>query len=501
MLARSEHDYARLQNDFIVLRRKYGMLKVTLQETFFDHLPKTSPEFKPLCVQSGACSTVEYESDSRIDQIDVVYLGQGRFGTVFHGQTEGPGGSVAQVAMKKVPKAAVRSLISLRNLANEIACMRHLTHAKTTAAPGSAEALELEHIVTLHSVRTSNSSVYLEQSFGGSDLFSVVSRCSRDVAPLPTVVMAAVARGLMMGVAAMHRQNWCHRDIKSENILLGVSAKQLLSMPNANDAAAAVHVQLCDFGVCASLRGPPLRQFCGSPGFFAPELADMMRGTQHSTVSVTCSVDGDASPFYDGAAADVFSLGAALYEMLVGTKRFTKTWASAYVDYAVRDRRDLERSLTDARNVAAAELQVADAADVDDMSTTATAGGAIGLPQLNALALGCLALDPRARPTSDAIVATMVHPAAPTEVAARGGGDGGGGGLFPRRRRHYPRDAEGGDVSPLFAARPQPPAPRKSLPLCLDDQRPAEKSHDNGAALPGSIASPPLPSVRHVRLD
>ena len=107
------------------------------------------------------------------------------------GFIDGPNGVVTPVALKSVAKAKIRSLAALRYLSNEIACLRHLTAAKasaTAAAPargGGAAALALarglEHIVSLHSVRTSASTVYIVQSVGGSDLFRLMSHLSRDV--------------------------------------------------------------------------------------------------------------------------------------------------------------------------------------------------------------------------------------------------------------------------------------------------------------------------------
>ena len=464
MLSQSEDERAHLRKQFLLLRNKYDILKATMQETFFELLPKVSPEFRPLCVQTGACSAVEFESDSRIDQIEVEYLGQGRFGTVFRGQTQRPDGSTTSVAVKSVAKAKVRSLTSLRNLANEIACMRHLTDV--TAAPGSAEAMELEHVVMMKSVRLSSSRVYIEQSFGGSDLFSLVSRCSRDRTPLPTVVVANIARGIAMGLAAMHRQKWCHRDIKPENVLLGATTRQLLSALKANDAAAAaaqLHVRLCDFGVCAPLNGPPLRQFCGSPGFFAPELADAARG-EVSAMSApppsdVCSLDSQDSAHtsgrsYDGAAADVFSLGATLLEMLIGTERFNAAWASTYRNYAVRNRSDMERTLVVARRDLQAALQSSNAED----STAALGLGVVGQGALlNTLVFECLTLDPLERPKIDSII-SATRPFCPSPPVVATTHRSFGNGPLPRRRCYASSEVEGG--IPPIASRPRGEEPR-----------------------------------------
>ena len=66
-------------------------------------------------------------------------------------------------------------------------------------------------------------------------------------------------------------------------------------------------VKLCDFGLCADVAGDPrLTDFVGSPGFFAPEL--MTRKD------------------YDGAIADMWSLGAVMVEMVLGHNDFDDLW-------------------------------------------------------------------------------------------------------------------------------------------------------------------------------
>jgi serine/threonine protein kinase len=74
-------------------------------------------------------------------------------------------------------------------------------------------------------------------------------------------------------------QGICHRDLKPENILL-----------NASAGANRFDVKICDFGLCSQFtRGRKLSDFCGSPGFFAPEF-----------ITATS---------YDGMAVDIWSIG------------------------------------------------------------------------------------------------------------------------------------------------------------------------------------------------
>ena len=66
-----------------------------------------------------------------------------------------------------------------------------------------------------------------------------------------------------------------------------------------------------------------LRDFCGSPGFFDPDM--LLEGN------------------YFGDKADAWSVGAVLLEAVLGPERFVKLWMPAY-DYEVLQGRDTFRS-------------------------------------------------------------------------------------------------------------------------------------------------------------
>ena len=68
---------------------------------------------------------------------------------------------------------------------------------------------------------------------------------------------------------------------------------------------------MCDFGLCADVSsGENLTDFVGSPCFFAPKIL----------------LDGS----YDGRAADVWSLGCVMLEMLLGHAAFSQVWCPPY---------------------------------------------------------------------------------------------------------------------------------------------------------------------------
>ena len=92
-------------------------------------------------------------------------------------------------------------------------------------------------------------------------------------------------RSCLRAVEYMHSQNVIHRDIKPENILL-----------DSND-----NIKLADFGTAQIVKeGEKLSIPKGTPAFMAPELLS------YDTV------------IYSGAPADIWSLGATLFMLVVG---------------------------------------------------------------------------------------------------------------------------------------------------------------------------------------
>ena len=189
------------------------------------------------------------------------------------------GDAVEVIAVKRIPKDAVRTVNSLRNLKHEVTVMRLLRDARAHALPeGSgvaavAAAEGLAHTAALVDVRLCATSMHIVQIAGGCNLHKLLEIGG----PLSALVLAPVARGLAAALVAVHAIGWCHRDVKPENVLLGVNSRalEMLARTDPQHAAANVHVQLCDFGIASPLPRedePRLRQLCGSPGFFAPEV-------------------------------------------------------------------------------------------------------------------------------------------------------------------------------------------------------------------------------------
>ncbi|MCB9779304.1 MAG: protein kinase [Alphaproteobacteria bacterium] len=101
-----------------------------------------------------------------------------------------------------------------------------------------------------------------------------------------------VFRGILDGVSAAHRMGIVHRDLKPANVLLRTDDL----VPRVTDFGLARHLQQDDG------RKTRVGQIMGTPAYMAPEQVDSAR-------DVT-------------ARADVFALGAILYELCCGQRAF-----------------------------------------------------------------------------------------------------------------------------------------------------------------------------------
>jgi serine/threonine-protein kinase len=102
--------------------------------------------------------------------------------------------------------------------------------------------------------------------------------------PMPIGEAATIGTQMCSGLAAVHAAGLVHRDVKPQNLLLGTDGV----------------LKLGDFGIAAAHEGTRLTlagTVLGTAGYLAPEQA---RGEQ-----VT-------------AAADIYAMGAVLYELLTG---------------------------------------------------------------------------------------------------------------------------------------------------------------------------------------
>ncbi|KAJ1460987.1 kinase-like domain-containing protein [Pelagophyceae sp. CCMP2097] len=236
--------------------------------------------------------TPQGSKPGRIGEYDIVrLLGKGEFAAVFECTKANSDDPTQTYAIKAINKTKVQRHNSILKRVNlEVMAMRKFQH---------------KGICQLYDVMQSYSFVYLRspRDSGERDLFNFL-----DDHPdgCPELVIKQIMRILALGLRHSHNAGIAHRDIKPENILVVGDPADWLKK-----GAEAGIVKLCDFGLCAAVHeGCMLNDFVGSPGFFAPEL--MMRRQ------------------YDGALADMWSIGAVMVEMLLGHRTFDNVWCPPY---------------------------------------------------------------------------------------------------------------------------------------------------------------------------
>jgi BR serine/threonine kinase len=187
-------------------------------------------------------------------------LGSGATGKVKHATHRE---THEQVAIKIIEKSMLQSQPDLENkIKREIALMRLLDHP---------------HILKLLEVCESPGHLYLILEHGShGELFDFLVTRRR----LEPPVALSLFREIIYGLDYMHSIGICHRDLKTENLLL-----------DEYD-----HILIADFGFARWMRSNLAETSCGSPHYTAPEV---IKGVQ-----------------YDGRGADVWSSGVILYALL-----------------------------------------------------------------------------------------------------------------------------------------------------------------------------------------
>ncbi len=195
-------------------------------------------------------------------------LGHGGMGAVYLAQHQELG---KQVAIKLLPERAFRNDPYAARFQREIRTAGKLSHPSIVNATDAGKYQGIHFLVM--------------EYIDGFDL----SRIARYVGPLPFQEACKVAHAVALGLAYAHAEGIVHRDIKPSNLMLSRSGQ----------------VKILDFGLAqtelweeASAELTTVGQLMGTLDYMAPEQAEKANGVDYR--------------------ADLYSLGATLFRLLVG---------------------------------------------------------------------------------------------------------------------------------------------------------------------------------------
>ncbi|KAF0684945.1 Aste57867_23102 [Aphanomyces stellatus] len=339
-------EFEQFNQDVQELQSQYTKLLETNHRVLWDYLPTHDPamtEIPP--INHDIVETVTCVGDYTIHAT----IGEGQYASVYACSLRRETGhcpslmtsptvdalhGTPHLAVKAIDKSKLHDIVSLFRVHSEIAALRdvHLRH------PSLLSVREVIH---------TSKFIYLVTERGGKDLFDFFGPHEHGVSEATAL---RIAFKIVEAVKHLHGHDYCHRDLKPENILFTQDNYM---------------IKIVDFGLCAKVGTKVLTDFCGSPGFFAPEML------LHES--------------YDGQKADVWSVGCILLELILGNTFFLQTWMTAYQLDVLSDRQHFHKLIQ--ANIATTQQTLADAA-IDAYS-----------PKVKSLLVAMLCEDPRERPT------------------------------------------------------------------------------------------------------
>ena len=199
-------------------------------------------------------------------------------------------------ATKKIKKEYADRPQVKKYFYNEITILKKLKHNK---------------IVRLIELKQTPSHYYIVMEYcnGGSLLNCLKKYMNLYKKPFSEEIVQFLMRQIVSGVKYIHKHKIIHRDLKLDNILVKFYSKEDLKSLDM----MKTHVKISDFGISITLGEKNLAYTAlGSPAYMDPFILKKLNERN----------DLAGSEGYD-QSADIWSLGAMCYEMLMGKRAFT----------------------------------------------------------------------------------------------------------------------------------------------------------------------------------
>ena len=218
-------------------------------------------------------------------------LGKGSFGEVFLTTIKGDN---KYYATKKYERETIEKSGQMKYLKNEINILQNLSHP---------------NIVKFIDIKKTKKHYYIVMEYcNGGELFKALEKYQLKYGkPFPQELVQYFMRQIISAFKHIHERHYMHRDIKLQNILLNYESEQDKKDFNLMKA----QVKIIDFGFACKIKKDGLAfTTIGNPMHMDPKILQQLNS------------NGKGKQLGYDQKADIWSLGAICYEMLIGRAAF-----------------------------------------------------------------------------------------------------------------------------------------------------------------------------------